>query len=113
MPRPKLNPTEEQRGQVRALAACGVPQQTIARWVGVRSEKTIRKHFRKELDFGALEANANVSNTAYEMAVSGKFPALTMFWLARRAGWPNAPSYTPSPTQPAPFVLAKDDGGEQ
>ena len=113
MPRPKLNPTEMQRSQVRALAACGVPEKTIARWVGVRSEKTVRKHFRQELAFGALEANANVANKAYEMAVSGKHPGMTRFWLERRApGWPRH-SFTGSPAAPPPFIVAKDDGGMQ
>ena len=30
MPRPKLNPTEEQRRKVKMLSACGTPHEKIA-----------------------------------------------------------------------------------
>lgn len=60
MPRPKLNPTEEQRRLVKSLAAMGTLQSDIAKMIGIRSPKTLRKHFRMELDRGALEANSNV-----------------------------------------------------
>jgi hypothetical protein len=41
MPRPKINPTNEQRLLVKSLAACGVKQDQIAKKVGIRSEKTL------------------------------------------------------------------------
>jgi len=65
MPRPKLNPTEEQRRKVKILSACGTPHEKIAEAMGIRSPKTLRKHFREELDLGALEANAKVASTLY------------------------------------------------
>jgi hypothetical protein len=48
--------------------------------VGVRSPKTLRKHFQAELSSGMAEANAVVARVAYEMAVSGRFPAMSFFW---------------------------------
>ena len=48
--------------------------------VGVRSPKTLRKHFRQELSSGMAEANAVVARVAYEMALSGRYPAMTIFW---------------------------------
>jgi hypothetical protein len=39
MPRPKLNPTEEQRRLVKSLAAVGIPHEDIARKIGFRSPK--------------------------------------------------------------------------
>jgi hypothetical protein len=80
MPRPSFQPTAEQRKLVRSLAALGVPQQRMCVLVGVRSPKTLRKHFRPELFSGFAEAYAAVARTAYEMAVSGRYPAMTMFW---------------------------------
>ena len=47
MPRPKLNPTEEQRRKVKILSACGTTHEKIAEAMGIRSPKTLRKHFRK------------------------------------------------------------------
>jgi hypothetical protein len=80
MSRPSFQPTAEQRKLVRSLAALGVPQQRICVLVGLRSPKTLRKHFRPELSNGFAEAYAAVARTAYEMAVSGRYPAMSMFW---------------------------------
>jgi hypothetical protein len=80
MPRPSFRPTAEQRKLVRSLAALGVPQQRMCVLVGLRSPKTLRKHFRPELSNGFAEAYAAVARTAYEMAVSGRYPAMSMFW---------------------------------
>ena len=66
---------------VKSLAVLGIRQQQIARVVGIRSPKTLRKHFRRELSMGSAEAAATVSRVAYEMATSGKYPQMTDFWL--------------------------------
>jgi len=47
MPRPTLNPTDEERRLVKSLAAFGVPQEQIARRVGIRSVKTLKSTFAK------------------------------------------------------------------
>jgi hypothetical protein len=57
MPRPRLNPTEDQRRMVKTMTAMGAKQEDVAARIGVRSQKTLRKHFRKELDQGGSEAN--------------------------------------------------------
>jgi hypothetical protein len=71
MPRPKLNPTEEQRRLVKKLAAVGTKHEDIAHMVNIRSPKTLRKHFREELDRGAAEANASVAGALYKKAMDG------------------------------------------
>jgi hypothetical protein len=48
--------------------------------VGIRSAKTLRKHFQAELSSGMADANAVVARVAYEMAISGRFPAMSFFW---------------------------------
>lgn len=80
MPRPSYQPTDEQRQMVKSLSAMGLRQEDICDMVGLRSPKTLRKHFRQELSSGMAEANAAVAHVAYEMAVSGRFPAMTFFW---------------------------------
>jgi hypothetical protein len=54
----------------------------IAIVIGVRSPKTVRKYFRKELRLGATEAFATVLRVAYEMASSGDHPDMTDWWLS-------------------------------
>jgi hypothetical protein len=82
MPRPRLVPTEEQRKNVKSLAAIGVRQHDIAHFINVRSPKTLRKYFREEIDRGELEGYAKVKQTQYQMATDGKHPQVTEAWLA-------------------------------
>lgn len=84
--RKNFEPTEQQRRMVESLAGCGTTQDAIARIMEIDS-KTLRKHFRRELDCGEDKANAQVANTGFKMAVSGKFPIMTKFWLQARNGW--------------------------
>lgn len=51
--------TDGMREQVRSLAVRGVRQDDIATIIGCDA-KTLRKHFRNELDLGMAEANAAI-----------------------------------------------------
>jgi len=107
MPRPRFKQTAEQRRLVKSLSAFGVPQEQIAGRIGIRS---LRNHFREELDRGILEANTNVAHTLYKMATSGKDPITTLFWLKSRAGWKERPTFESRPLPPPPFVVAQEEG---
>src|SRR5437762_1372618 len=73
--------------KVKALAGFGVRKEDICAIMGLRSPKTLRKRFRRELDLGVVEARAKVTQAAFKLATSGRDPASTMFWLTRRARW--------------------------
>jgi transposase-like protein len=105
MPRPKLNPTEDQRRMVKTMTAMGANQEEVAMRVGVRSPKTLRKHFRKELDQGGSEANMTVAQALYKEAKAGDVKA-QMFWLKCRAGWRDRPDFDPGSASPPPFIVA-------
>jgi len=107
MPRPKLEPTSEDRRLVRSFAACGIRQEEIARIMGIRSPKTLRKHFREELDRGAPEANYNVAQSLYKKATSGDTEA-AKFWLKCRAGWKDRPAFEIPPIPPPAFIVAQE-----
>ncbi|MFL6350494.1 MAG: hypothetical protein ACJ74Z_01395 [Bryobacteraceae bacterium] len=81
MPRPKFKPTEEQRKLVKTLSAIDLRQDHICTMVGLRSPKTLRKCFSRELSQGLAEATAMVARTAYEMAMSGDYTPMMLFWL--------------------------------
>ena len=85
MPRPSFRPTPEQRKLVRSLAALGLRQEWICQMLHFRSPKTLRKHFAEELSKGLAEATAAVARTAYDMALSGRYPAMLLFWLKCQA----------------------------
>jgi hypothetical protein len=84
--RKNFEPTEQLRRMVESLAGCGTRQDAIARITGIDA-KTLRKHFRHELDCGADKANAQVANTLYKMATSGNCVAATIFWAKARNHW--------------------------
>jgi len=106
MSRPKFVPTKEQRLTVKTLSAYGIKQEGIARMVGLRSAKTLRKHFREEIILGAIEAVAQVSQTHYQMAKSGKHPASTIHFLNTRARWLDIESLETGPAATPDFIVA-------
>ena len=110
MPRPRLKFTEEQRNLVKSMAATGIRQDEIARKLKIRSPKTLRAHFRDELDQGATDANFKVASVLYKQAINGNTVA-AIFWLKTRAGWRDrsAPQYATA--EPPPFVVALENGG--
>jgi hypothetical protein len=81
-----FQPTDEQRRLVKALAGFGVTHDDIAVQVGCEP-KTLRKHFRDELDRGSVEATAKVAQSLFQMATTGKNVAAAIFWMKARAGW--------------------------
>ena len=113
MSRPQFNPTAEQRTLVKSMAALGIPHDSIALKIGVRSPKTLRKHFRLELDLGATDAIYTVGKTLYDMAKSGDCPAATIFFMKTRAGWREQPKAELAPGPPPPFIVeCKQEGGQ-
>ena len=83
-------PNAASRRQVEAMAAYGIPEIDIARVVGV-DPKTLRKHYRDELDMGETKANAQVAGFLFNAARSGNVTA-QIFWLKTRARWRETPT---------------------
>jgi hypothetical protein len=85
MPRKVFVVNDEIRERVRSLASVGVRQDDIAGSIGCDS-KTLRKHFRDELDRGTAEANAEITGYLFATAKAGNVIA-QIFWLKTRAHW--------------------------
>jgi hypothetical protein len=85
MGRPRFLATDEQRKWVKGISSLGIPQDDIALLLDMTA-KTLRKHFRKELTHGSVEAKAKVLETLYGMATSGKNTAATIFYVKTRCG---------------------------
>jgi len=81
-----FTPTDEQRRTVRALSGYGVPQEGIAIHIGIDA-KTLRKHFRDDLDRGSVEATAKVAQSLFHLATIDKNVTAAIFWMKARAGW--------------------------
>ena len=109
MARPQFVPTQDQRDMVRTLSAVGINQEGVARKIGLRSIKTLRKHFSKELELGLLDATAQVSQTHLIMAKSGHNLKATLSWSKRYGRrWTVAPTVEVRPLAIPDFVVAED-----
>lgn len=86
MARPAFKATRKMRETVKIMAGLGVKSDDIAVVIGC-APKTLRKHFRTELDLGMVEANAKVVKSLFDMATSGKNVAAAIFWAKVRCGF--------------------------
>ena len=88
-----FKPNDEHRRQVDAMAAYGVPEESIAKVLGI-SPHTLRKYFRDELDTAHVKANSAVAQSLYRKATGDGAGSVVaaIFWLKTRAGWREAQS---------------------
>src|SRR5258708_38644880 len=72
----RFKPTDEHRAQVEALAAFGIPQDSMRSFIinprtgRPITAKTLAKHFSEELELGLSKAIATVANCLYELATT-------------------------------------------
>ena len=124
MPRHPHEPTDKTRAEVSALASFGVRREDIASYIGIDA-KTMRKHYRDELDNSTTKANAAVGKFLYQ-AASGQAlkngashsdcVRAAMFWAKTRMQWREtnhlehtSPDGSMTP-QPVVIELAGPDG---
>lgn len=105
MSRKSHEPTPAQRQLVQLHATIGTHQTVIADILGI-DEKTLRKHYREELDHAAAQANATIGGALFNKAKGGDTAAM-IFWMKTRAQWRETQvvdntssdgSMTPKPT---------------
>ncbi len=83
--RPAFKPNERQQYSVGLMCSIGIPQDQIALSLGI-APKTLRQHFRAELDVGATKMITRVADSLVRQAISGNVSAC-IFILKCRAGW--------------------------
>jgi hypothetical protein len=81
-------PDTTSRRQVEAMAGYGIREADVACVLEI-DPKTLRRHYRKELDKGHIKANTKVAENLYRKATGEGREAVTaaIFWLKTRAGW--------------------------
>lgn len=85
MSRNPHKPTRESRQLVQLHATIGTQQHVIASILGIDA-KTLRKHYREELDHAMAQANATIGGALFNKAKSGDTAAM-IFWMKTRARW--------------------------
>jgi len=78
-------PTPETRKLVESTSGLGLPHEQIAMLVGI-DDKTLRKHYREELDLGKAKANSQIAKTLYQKATAGDTTSL-IWWTKAQMRW--------------------------
>lgn len=82
---PLHEPTRATREVVQLHTLVGTPQDQIAQIIGI-DPKTLRKHYRAEIDLASAKANATIGGALFNKAKDGDTASM-IFWMKTRAGW--------------------------
>ena len=82
---PLHEPTDSTRKLAETSSGLGLPHEQIAALIGI-DDKTLRKHYREELNQGKAKANAQISKTLYNKALAGDTTAL-IWWTKSQLRW--------------------------
>ncbi len=85
-------PSKRERELVKIMSMTGVRHEAIAHCMGPEwdpgiSLPTLRKVFKKELEFTPDKANGEVAKSLYHLATVKNNLGAIIFWLKCRAGW--------------------------
>ena len=108
MGRRARTPNGTRRRQVEAMAAYDVPEKDIARVLLV-DPKTLRKHYRDELDTGHVKANSRIAESLYRKAMGDGPQSVTacIFWLKTRAQWKETTVQEQTVTNLTPTLIVR------
>lgn len=88
--------THEDKKKIQTMVGLGLPLKLIAPVFDV-DLRTLQRRIAEDstlavmVEKGRALAGRQVAQTAFEMAISGKHPQMTMFWLKCRLNWSETP----------------------
>lgn len=83
---PGFKPGLEQSRNVSVMSALGLEAKEIALVLNIE-EAVLKAYYDKELKVSHKISNIMVARKALDMAMSGRFPDMTKFWLKSQAKW--------------------------
>jgi hypothetical protein len=107
MGRPAHQPDPKNRSIVEAMASFGMPEEVIAKVLRI-SPKTLRKHYRNELDTSAAKLLCKVANKLFKTALGDGPQATTaaIFIMKTRGRWRQASGNNHAGTPPISYEEA-------
>jgi hypothetical protein len=78
-------PDDKTRATVEAMVSYGIPQEDIAKVIGI-DPKTLRKYYEHEIDTATAKANSQVAQRLYKKCMADDTTSI-IFWLKTRAKW--------------------------
>ncbi len=97
-------PTDEQKKLVETSAGLGLPHEQIGSLIGI-DDKTLRKHYREQLDLGKAKASAQIAKTLFNKAQSGDTTAL-IWWTKAQMRWAETQKQEITGADGAPIVVS-------
>lgn len=94
--RPPHIPNDATRTAVMLLAAFGIAQVKIAAYIGLRSDVTLRKHYREQLDNAETNLDAQVIAAWMKNIQEGK-EMTVLRYMERKFLKPDMPMLPPPP----------------
>lgn len=79
---PAHAPTDVTRKQAQQAAGFGLPQDQIGALLGI-DDKTLRKHYRAELDEGKALANLAIGGKLFAKAMDGDGDTACLIWWSK------------------------------
>lgn len=104
-------PDAKTRGTVEAMASYGITQADICSVLDI-DLKTLRKHYRYELDTALAKANSQVAQRLYQKALQGDTSSM-IFWLKTRARWREGLDLSSEDGSMTPIIKVEFVGGHK
>ena len=103
---------------IEKLASQGLSVSLIADYLGISKATLDRRiseceELSKNLNKGRSKGIESVSSVAYQMAISGKYPAMTMFWLKCQAHWKEKNDHDPDEHQSIEIVFTRGPSNKE
>ena len=105
MSRNPHEPTPASRQLVQLHATIGTTQETIASILGI-DPKTLRLHYRVELDHATAQANAVIGGALFNKAKGGDTTAM-IWWSKTQMRWAETQKHELTGADGAPLEFAK------
>jgi len=86
----KHKPTTKTRKQTEEMAGYGLPHEQIGAIIGI-DDKTLRKHYRTELDRGKAMASVAVAKSLFQKATEDGDTTAMIWWTKSQMGWTDKP----------------------
>jgi hypothetical protein len=97
---------ESEARQVEAMAAYGIPEDAIAKVLGI-TVIDLRERYSDQLDTASTKANSRVAENLYRKATGEGREAVVaaIFWLKTRAGWRETNNHEISGRNDEPLTI--------
>ena len=96
-------PSAENKRLVETSAGLGLPHEQIGALIGI-DDKTLRKHYRTELDVGKAKASAQIAKTLFNKAQGGDTTAL-IWWTKAQMRWAETSKQEITGADGAPLMV--------